>query len=69
MEVKQMRTTNEMLNNKITHANEVLQVTITNRIYNGYNHLQIDGENLYTGTKRECIEFLSGLMQYKFLTE
>ena len=64
-----MRITKTMLDNKITYANEVLEVTITNRIYNGYNHLQIDGENLYTGTKRECIKFLNGLTQYKFLTE
>lgn len=69
MEVITMRITKTMLNNKIIYANEVLEVTITNRIYNGYNHLQIDGENLYCGKNRECFEFLNGLTQYKFLTE
>lgn len=64
-----MRITKTMLDNKIIYANEVLEVTITNRIYNGYNHLQIDGENIFTGTKKECMEFLEGLIKYKFLTE
>lgn len=64
-----MRITNAMLSDKIIHANEVLAITITNRIFNGYNHLQIDGENLYSGTNRECVDFLNGLIQFKFLTE
>lgn len=64
-----MRTTNAMLSDKIIYANEVLSVTIKNRNYNGYNHLQINGENLYIGTNKECVEFLNGLTQFKFLTE
>ena len=63
-----MRTTKTMLDNKITYANEMLNVNITNRNYNGYNHLQIDGENIFAGNNRECIDFLNGLVQFRLLT-
>lgn len=64
-----MRTTNAMLNDKITYTNEMLDTNITNCIFNGYNHLRIDGENVFAGSNRECIEFLSGLVQFHLLTK
>ena len=41
--------------------------TITNCEYNGFNHLRVNGENIFTGTKKECIEFLNGLVQFYLL--
>lgn len=63
-----MRMTQKTLNDKITYASEMLGVNITNSNYNGFNHLRINGENLFTGTIRECCEFLNGLVQFKLLT-
>lgn len=61
------RTTIKMLNDKITYTNEMINTNITNQSYNGYEHLSLNGENLFSGTKRECIAFLNGLVQYELL--
>lgn len=65
-----MKTTAAMLSGKIAYANQMMpdRSTITNCEYNGFNHLRINGENIFTGTKRECIEFLNGLVQFYLLT-
>lgn len=62
-----MKTTNEMLKNRIIYANEMLNTNIVNRNYNGFEHLTLDTENLFTGTKKECINFLNGLVQFQLL--
>lgn len=64
-----MRITKVMLNEKITYANEMLNTTITNRNFNGYNHLMIEGENVFAGSNKECTEFLDGLVQFHLLTK
>ena len=61
------RITKTILNSKITYANETLGVTIENRNYNGFNHLTLNGENIYRGSTRECAEFLDGLVQFHLL--
>ena len=65
-----MRTTAAMLSSKITYANQVMtdREPITNCEYNGFNHLRVNGENIFTGTKKECVEFLDGLVQFYLLT-
>ena len=62
-----MRITKTILKNRIVSANETLNTNITNREYNGYNHLQLNGENIFTGSTRECVEFLNGLVQFQLL--
>ena len=64
-----MRTTNAMLNNKITYANETLNTNFVNRVYNGYNHLTLNTENVFAGNNRECIDFLAGLIQFQLLNQ
>lgn len=66
-----MRTaiTKSMLKDKITYANEMLDTTIINRDFNGYNHLMIEGDNIFAGSNRECVEFLNGLVQFQLLTK
>ena len=56
-----------MLNEKITYTNEILNTNITNQSCNGYEYLRLNGENIFNGTKRECIAFLNGLVQYQLL--
>ncbi len=60
-------TTTKMLNDKITYTNEILNTNITNQSCNGYEYLRLNGENIFNGTKRECIAFLNGLVQYQLL--
>ena len=60
-------TTIKMLNDKITYTNEILNTNITNQSCNGYEYLRLNGENIFNGTKRECIAFLYGLVQYQLL--
>ncbi|MBC5745833.1 hypothetical protein FMM74_020340 [Lachnospiraceae bacterium MD308] len=60
-------TTIKMLNDKITYTNEILNTNITNQSCNGYEYLRLNGENIFNGTKRECIAFLNGLVQYQLL--
>lgn len=62
------RITNQILENKITYANETLNTNIENRSYNGYEHLTLNTENVFVGTKRECVEFLTGLVQFQLLS-
>lgn len=69
MEVHTMRTTKSMLKDKIIYANEMLDTTIINRDFNGYNHLMIEGDNIFTGSNRECVEFLNGLVQFQLITK
>ena len=52
-------TTTKMLNDKITYTNEILNTNITNQSCNGYEYLRLNGENIFNGTKRECIAFLN----------
>lgn len=61
------RTTIKMLNDKLTYTNEMLNTNITNQSYNGYQYLRMDGENIFNGTKKECIAFLDGLVQFQLL--
>lgn len=61
------RITNQILNDKITYTNETLNTNIVNRSYNGYEHLTLNTENIFVGTKRECVEFLTGLVQFQLL--
>lgn len=60
-------TTIKMLNDKITYTNEILNTNITNQSCNGYEYLRLNSENIFNGTKRECIAFLNGLVQYQLL--
>lgn len=60
-------TTIKMLNDKITYTNQILNTNITNQSCNGYEYLRLNGENIFNGTKRECIAFLNGLVQYQLL--
>lgn len=64
-----MRITKAMLNEKITYANKTLNTTITNRNFNGYNHLTVNDNNIFAGSNKECVEFLDGLVQFHFLTK
>lgn len=61
------RITSQILEDKITYANETLNTNIENRSYNGYEHLTLNTENIFVGTKRECVEFLTGLVQFQLL--
>lgn len=61
------RTTIQQLNDKLTYTNQMLNTDIENQSYNGFEHLRLKGENLFTGTKKECISFLDGLVQYQLL--
>lgn len=61
------RITNQILKDKIIYTNETLNTNIENRSYNGYEHLTLNTENVFTGTKRECVEFLNGLVQFQLL--
>ena len=61
------RTTTKMLNDKITYTNEIINTNITNQSCNGYEYLRLNGENLFSGTKRECIAFLDGLVRFELL--
>lgn len=61
------RITNQILENKITYANKTLNTNFENRSHNGYEHLTLNSENIFTGTKRECVEFLTGLVQFQLL--
>lgn len=61
------RITNQILADKITYVNETLNTNIENRSYNGYEHLTLDTENIFIGSKRECVEFLTGLVQFQLL--
>lgn len=62
------RTTTKMLNDKIIYANEILSTNITKQSCNGLEYLRLNGgENIFNGTKRECITFLNGLVQYQLL--
>lgn len=61
------RTTTKMLNDKIIYANNTLNTNIENHSYNGYEHLTLNTENIFAGTKRECIDFLNGLVQFQLL--
>lgn len=62
------RTTTKMLNDKIIYTNEILNTNITKQSYNGLEYLRLNGENIFNGTKRECIAFLNGLVQYQLLS-
>lgn len=69
-----MRITNKILDFKIAHTNEITSAifdskAINNRIFNGYNHLQIDGETIFAGTNKECAEFLDGLRNFAYRNE
>lgn len=61
------RITNKILKDKIIYTNETLNTSIENRNYNGYNHLTLNTENIFTGSNRECVEFLTGLVQFQLL--
>lgn len=61
------RTNKKMLDNTLLYANEMLHTNITNQFCYGQNYLRINGENIFNGTKRECIEFLNGLVQFQLL--
>lgn len=61
------RITNQILEDKITYVNETLNTNIKNRSYGGYEHLTLNTENIFVGDKRECVEFLSGLVQFELL--
>ena len=63
-----MRITNETLKDKITYANQMLDAEITYNYYNEFYHVKANGENLFTGTPKECCNFLDGLVQYTLLT-
>ena len=66
---KMTRTTNQMLNDKITYTNNTLSTNIECRNHSGYEHLTLRGENIFKGTKSECINFLNGLVQFQLLNE
>lgn len=61
------RITSQMLVDKITYTNEMLHTSIETQNYSGYEHLTLRGENLFMGTKKECIDFLNGLVQFQLL--
>lgn len=61
------RITNKILSDKITYANEMLSTKIENRIFNGYNHLTLNSDNIFVGSNRECVDFLTGLVQFQLL--
>lgn len=61
------RITKTILNEKITYANNTLDTTITNRNFNGYNHLTVNGNNIFAGSNKECAEFLDGLVRFHLL--
>ena len=63
------RITNQMLDNKITNTNNTLNTSIKNYNHSGYEHLTLRGENIFIGTKRECIDFLDGLVQFQLLNK
>ena len=64
-----MKITKAMLNEKITYANKTLDTTITNKNFNGYNHLTVNDNNIFAGSNKECTEFLDGLIQFHLLTK
>lgn len=59
-----MKITNVILNNKIEYINATLNTGIVNRNYNNYEHLMLNGENIFVGTKKECADFLDGLANF-----
>ncbi len=61
------RITKQILKDKIIYTNETLNTNIENHIYNGYNHLTLNTENIFVGSNRECVEFLNGLVQFQLL--
>lgn len=61
------RTTIKMLNDKLTYTNEMLNTNITNQSCDGREYLRMDGENIFNGTKKECIAFLDGLVNFQLL--
>ncbi len=65
--MKMTKITNQILNDKITYTNETLNTNIKNHSYNGYEHLTLNSENIFAGTKRECVDFLTGLVQFNLL--
>ena len=43
--------------------------SIENYNHSGYEHLTLRGENIFIGTKRVCIDFLDGLVQFQLLNK
>lgn len=62
------RITISMLKQKIELASEILNEKMENQSYNGYEHLKLRGENIFAGIKRECYNFINGLINFKLLT-
>lgn len=64
-----MKIRKAMLNEKITYTNKILDTTITNRNFNGYNHLTVNDNNIFAGSNKECVNFLDALVQFHLLTK
>ena len=58
-----------MLNDKLTYTNNTLNTDIESCSHSGYEHLTLRDENIFKGTKKECIAFLDGLVQFQLLNK
>lgn len=49
-------------------VNKFLDLDIKNKNFNGFNHLMVNGNMIFTGSNRECTNFLAGLVALQCFT-